>query len=226
MGTCSHVSRLQKPGGRVHTSPYFFHDQYCYQVTVRRQCERDLSYSWIVATASLWSENGNLKRRSTYGALQNSCYHRIDVRSFFRPGTGTRQDHSRSIIDLGYTASNGVNTTMHAHWRRTLSLTGSPPSSGFSYGGAFNVFLSEAISAGFNFAQQNSKLEGRIVGGSKEEFDRYDSRQLPTGFSPLHRGGRGLPHEAVLFGRSRGHQLSGQQPADPVNLPSAGYRRG
>ena len=84
-------------------------------------------------------------------------------------GLGLAQDERfEIIIDLGYTASNGVNTSTDLGGGQVVDRI--TPKSGFSYGGTFNVFLSEAISAGFNFAQQNSKLEGRIVGGSKEEF--------------------------------------------------------
>ena len=84
-------------------------------------------------------------------------------------GLGLAQDKRfEIIIDLGYTASNGVNTNTDIGGGQIVDRI--TPKSGFSYGGTFNVFLSEAISVGFNFAQQNSKLEGRIVGGSKEEF--------------------------------------------------------
>ncbi len=84
-------------------------------------------------------------------------------------GLGLAQDKRFEIlINLGYTLSNGVNTNTPIGGGQTVDRI--TPKSGFSYGGGFNVFLSEAISVGFNFSQQNSKLEGRVVGGSKEEF--------------------------------------------------------
>ncbi len=85
-------------------------------------------------------------------------------------GLGLAQDEKfELIIDLGYTASGGVdiNSTDIGGGTIVNKIT---PKSGFSYGGTFNVALAEAISVGFQFSQQLSKLEGSLQGGGKEEF--------------------------------------------------------
>ncbi len=85
-------------------------------------------------------------------------------------GLGLAQDERFELImDLGYTASSGVdlNATDIGGGVIVNKVT---PKSGFSYGGTFNVALAEAISAGFQFSQQLSKLEGSLQAGGKEEF--------------------------------------------------------
>jgi hypothetical protein len=75
-------------------------------------------------------------------------------------GLGLAQDEKfELIIDLGYTASSGVNVNPTDVGGGTI-VNKVTPKSGFSYGGTFNVALAEAISVGFQFAQQLSTLEG------------------------------------------------------------------
>ena len=73
------------------------------------------------------------------------------------------------IIDLGYTASSGVDINATDIGGGTI-VNKVTPKSGFSYGGTFNVALAEAISVGFQFSQQLSTLEGSLQGGGKQDF--------------------------------------------------------
>ncbi len=123
------------------------------------------------------------------------------------------------IIDLGYTASNGVNTNTDIGGGQIVDRI--TPKSGFSYGGTFNAFLSEAISGGFQFSQQNSKLEGRIVGGSKEEFADMTVANY-HGIFTFHFADEDSPMRPFFLAGIGATNYRASNPRDPVNLPSPG----
>ena len=136
-------------------------------------------------------------------------------------GLGLAQDKRfELIINLGYTASGGVdvNLTDIGGGQTVDRIT---PKSGFSYGGTFNVNLTEAIAAGFQFSEQNSKLEGRIVGGNKEEFadmkvDNYH------GIFTFHLAEEDSPVRPFFLAGIGATTYRASNPRDPVNLPSPG----
>jgi len=135
-------------------------------------------------------------------------------------GLGLAQDKRFEIlINLGYTLSNGVNTNTPIGGGQTVDRI--TPKSGFSYGGGFNVFLSEAISAGFNFSQQNSKLEGRVVGGSKEEFADMTLANYHGVFT-FHLADEDSPMRPFFLAGIGATNYRASNPRDPVNLPSPG----
>jgi len=135
-------------------------------------------------------------------------------------GSGLAQDKRfEIIIDLGYTVSNGVDTNTPIGGGQTVDRI--TPKSGFSYGGTFNVALSEMISAGFKFAQQNSALEGRIVGGSKEEFADMTLANY-HGIFTFHFTDEDSPMRPFFLAGIGATNYRASNPRDPVNLPSPG----
>ncbi len=90
--------------------------------------------------------------------------------SFAIVAVASAQEKRIEVIPfLGYTASSGV-TIRDTDIGDGLVANKITPKSGLSYGFAFNVFMTEGFSLGFNFAEQRSELEAGIRSGGKETF--------------------------------------------------------
>ena len=126
------------------------------------------------------------------------------------------------IIDLGYTTSSGVdiNATDIGGGVIVNKVT---PKSGFSYGGTFNVALAEAISAGFQFSQQLSTLEGRLQGGGKEDFADLSVYNY-HGIFTFHLADQDSPLRPFFLVGLGATNYSASNAGGPVNLPEPGSR--
>ncbi len=126
------------------------------------------------------------------------------------------------IIDWGYTASGGVdiNATDIGGGVIVDRIT---PKSGFSYGGTFNVALSEVVSLGFQFNQQLSTLEGRIQGGGKEDFSDLSVYNY-HGIFTFHAADQSSPLRPFFLVGLGATNYQADNARDPVNLPQPGSR--
>ena len=138
-------------------------------------------------------------------------------------GLGLAQEERfELIIDLGYTTSSGVdvNATDIGGGVIVNKVT---PKSGFSYGGTFNVALAEAISAGFQFSQQLSTLEGRLQGGGKEDFADLSVYNY-HGIFTFHLADQDSPLRPFFLVGLGATNYRADNARDPVNLPEPGSR--
>jgi hypothetical protein len=105
---------------------------------------------------------------------------------------------------FGYTFSNGVNVNPVDIGAGQI-VDKITPRSGASWGAGFDFLLSENLSAGFNWSQQKSELEGSIQSGGKESFTSlyvhnfhgiftYTFGEEDSGFRPFIFGGLGATH--------------------------------
>ncbi len=136
-------------------------------------------------------------------------------------GLGLAQEERfELIIDLGYTASSGVdiNPTDIGGGVIVNKVT---PKSGFSYGGTFNVALAEAISVGFQFAQQLSTLEGSLQGGSKEDFADLSVYNY-HGIFTFHLADQDSPLRPFILVGLGATNYRASNAGGPVNLPQPG----
>ena len=138
-------------------------------------------------------------------------------------GLGLAQDENfELIIDLGYTTSSGVdiNATDIGGGVIVNKVT---PKSGFSYGGTFNVALAEAISAGFQFSQQLSTLEGRLQVGGKEDFADLSVYNY-HGIFTFHLADQDSPLRPFFLVGLGATNYSASNAGGPANLPQPGSR--
>ncbi|MCH8321216.1 MAG: outer membrane beta-barrel protein [Acidobacteria bacterium] len=138
-------------------------------------------------------------------------------------GLGLAQDEKfELIIDLGYTASSGVdvNATDIGGGVIVNKVT---PKSGFSYGGTFNVALAEAISVGFQFSQQLSTLEGGLQGGGKEDFADLSVYNY-HGIFTFHLADQDSPLRPFFLVGLGATNYSASNAGGPANLPQPGSR--
>ncbi len=138
-------------------------------------------------------------------------------------GLGLAQEERfELIIDLGYTASRGVdiNATDIGGGVIVNKVT---PKSGFSYGGTFNVALAEAISAGFQFSQQLSTLEGGLQGGGKEDFADLSVYNY-HGIFTFHLADQDSPLRPFFLVGLGATNYTASNAGGPVNLPQPGSR--
>ncbi len=139
------------------------------------------------------------------------------------PGLGLAQDEKfELIIDLGYTASGGVdiNATDIGGGVIVNKVT---PKSGFSYGGTFNVALAETISVGFQFSQQLSTLEGGLQGGGKEDFADLSVYNY-HGIFTFHLADQDSPLRPFFLVGLGATNYTASNAGGPVNLPQPGSR--
>ncbi len=142
---------------------------------------------------------------------------------FLGSGLGLAQEEKfELIIDLGYTASGGVdiNATDIGGGVIVDRIT---PQSGFSYGGTFNVALAEAISAGFQFSQQLSTLEGRLQGGGKDDFADLSVYNY-HGIFTFHVTDQDSPLRPFFLVGLGATNYRASNARGPVNLPQPGSR--
>ncbi|MCZ6878951.1 MAG: outer membrane beta-barrel protein [Acidobacteria bacterium] len=124
------------------------------------------------------------------------------------------------IIDFGYTASGGVdiNATDIGGGVIVDRIT---PKGGFSYGGTFNVAISEATSLGFQFSQQLSTLEGRVQGGRKEDFSDLSVYNY-HGIFTFHAADQDSPVRPFFLVGMGATSYRADNARNPVNLPEPG----
>jgi len=86
-------------------------------------------------------------------------------------GWVSAQEQKYEVIPyLGYTTSNGV-PIRNTEIGEGIVANKLTPSSGFSLGVNFNVFITEHFSVGFNFAEQGSQLEVGTNSGEARNFN-------------------------------------------------------